>query len=158
MASCLPLAIEPVDTSSQGSESLKEIHYAKSLKIGDMENPTEFIDIHSKIPRADGGKHAWLFLAGCFVFEALIWGKHSSKSWVRQTHISKAFHSPLVSSNPFIPRRHLSLSIRTGLPQLEPAQVVSCTCSHPYHYMLLKHGLQSAASHQWSGSSSFSQH
>ncbi|KAI9650742.1 hypothetical protein NHQ30_000767 [Ciborinia camelliae] len=26
------------------------------------------------IPRADGGKDAWLFLAACFVFEALIWG------------------------------------------------------------------------------------
>ncbi|PQE26869.1 MFS monocarboxylate transporter protein [Rutstroemia sp. NJR-2017a BVV2] len=25
-------------------------------------------------PRADGGKDAWLFLAGCFIFEALIWG------------------------------------------------------------------------------------
>ena len=29
----------------------------------------------NNVPRADGGKHAWLFLAGCFVFEALIWGK-----------------------------------------------------------------------------------
>lgn len=27
------------------------------------------------IPRVDGGKDAWLFLAACFVFEALIWGK-----------------------------------------------------------------------------------
>lgn len=27
------------------------------------------------LPRADGGKNAWLFLAGCFVFEALVWGK-----------------------------------------------------------------------------------
>jgi hypothetical protein len=27
------------------------------------------------IPRADGGRDAWLFLAGCFVFEALIWGE-----------------------------------------------------------------------------------
>ncbi|PQE07655.1 hypothetical protein CJF30_00007370 [Rutstroemia sp. NJR-2017a BBW] len=25
-------------------------------------------------PRADEGKDAWLFLAGCFIFEALIWG------------------------------------------------------------------------------------
>lgn len=24
--------------------------------------------------RADGGKDAWLFLAGCFTLEALIWG------------------------------------------------------------------------------------
>lgn len=26
-------------------------------------------------PRADGGRDAWLFLAGCFVLEAMIWGK-----------------------------------------------------------------------------------
>jgi len=29
----------------------------------------------TNVPRVDGGKHAWLFLAGCFVFEALIWGE-----------------------------------------------------------------------------------
>lgn len=29
----------------------------------------------TSVPRPDGGKHAWLFLAGCFVFEALIWGE-----------------------------------------------------------------------------------
>lgn len=26
------------------------------------------------LPRADGGKDAWLFLAGCFFVEALVWG------------------------------------------------------------------------------------
>lgn len=26
-------------------------------------------------PCADGGRAAWLFLAGCFVLEALVWGK-----------------------------------------------------------------------------------
>ena len=26
------------------------------------------------LPRADGGKDAWLFLAACFVVEALVWG------------------------------------------------------------------------------------
>jgi hypothetical protein len=29
----------------------------------------------SELPRADGGRDAWLFLTGCFVFEALIWGE-----------------------------------------------------------------------------------
>ena len=28
------------------------------------------------LPRADGGRDAWLFLAGCFCIEALTWGKH----------------------------------------------------------------------------------
>lgn len=27
------------------------------------------------LPRADGGKDAWLFLAGAFAIEALVWGK-----------------------------------------------------------------------------------
>ena len=27
------------------------------------------------LPRADGGKEAWLFLAGCFFVEALVWGE-----------------------------------------------------------------------------------
>ncbi len=27
-----------------------------------------------KVPKSDGGKHAWLFLAGGFFFEALVWG------------------------------------------------------------------------------------
>jgi hypothetical protein len=27
------------------------------------------------LPRADGGREAWLFLAGCFIIEALVWGK-----------------------------------------------------------------------------------
>lgn len=26
------------------------------------------------LPRADGGKQAWLFLTGCFLLEALVWG------------------------------------------------------------------------------------
>ena len=26
-------------------------------------------------PKADGGKDAWLFLAGCFCIEALTWGE-----------------------------------------------------------------------------------
>ena len=27
------------------------------------------------LPRVDGGKDAWLFLAGCFCIEALVWGR-----------------------------------------------------------------------------------
>jgi hypothetical protein len=27
------------------------------------------------LPRADGGLEAWLFLAGCFTIEALVWGR-----------------------------------------------------------------------------------
>lgn len=30
---------------------------------------------HVHVPPPDGGRHAWLFLAGCFLMEALLWGK-----------------------------------------------------------------------------------
>ena len=30
---------------------------------------------HASLPRADGGKDAWLFLAGSFCIEALVWGE-----------------------------------------------------------------------------------
>lgn len=32
------------------------------------------------LPPADKGKDAWLFLAGCFMVEALIWGRWLQKS------------------------------------------------------------------------------
>lgn len=32
-------------------------------------------DAHEiNLPPVDTGKHAWLFLTACFIFEALIWG------------------------------------------------------------------------------------
>jgi hypothetical protein len=30
---------------------------------------------NQQLPPMDGGKDAWLFLAACFMIEALIWGK-----------------------------------------------------------------------------------
>ncbi|TAQ87516.1 hypothetical protein B7494_g4177 [Chlorociboria aeruginascens] len=37
--------------------------------------PTENGEIGcTNLPRADGGKDAWLFLAGCFVLEGIVWG------------------------------------------------------------------------------------
>jgi hypothetical protein len=32
------------------------------------------------LPRADGGKDAWLVLASCFILEATVWGKYMT-SW-----------------------------------------------------------------------------
>lgn len=32
------------------------------------------------LPRADGGKDAWLVLMSCFILEALVWGKLSTKT------------------------------------------------------------------------------
>jgi hypothetical protein len=33
----------------------------------------------SSLPPVDGGKDAWLFLAACFIIEALVWGKSGSR-------------------------------------------------------------------------------
>src|ERR1700759_5282916 len=52
--------------------------------------PTSSIDA-PRIPRADSGKDAWLFLAACFVLEALIWGFPFTFG-VFQDHYSK--HGP----------------------------------------------------------------
>jgi hypothetical protein len=74
---------------ASGSSSTTELSQT-DLKIsvvvqetGDVD-PSQTVDAEKVVGRekddpdihpADGGKHAWLFLAGCFVFEALIWGK-----------------------------------------------------------------------------------
>jgi hypothetical protein len=42
--------------------------------VGAGGGPSHEIE-QANLPRADGGKEAWLFLAGCFTIEALVWGK-----------------------------------------------------------------------------------
>jgi hypothetical protein len=48
---------------------------------GDLENANQVrpgsteSSQSTKVSRADGGRDAWLFLAACFVFEALVWGE-----------------------------------------------------------------------------------
>ena len=37
--------------------------------------PYEVQNEHVSLPKADGGKDAWFFLAGCFCIEALTWGE-----------------------------------------------------------------------------------
>ncbi|KAF4628960.1 hypothetical protein G7Y89_g9186 [Cudoniella acicularis] len=72
-------------TSQEGSTNLEKQHQEDLLVVenkdvrvnvsvedaentdGDEENEV------ANLPRADGGRDAWLFLAGCFVFEALVW-------------------------------------------------------------------------------------
>ena len=42
-------------------------------------HPHELQNEHVTPPKADGGKEAWLFLAGCFCIEALTWGECMSQ-------------------------------------------------------------------------------
>lgn len=43
----------------------------------------------TKLPRTDGGRDAWLFLVGCFVFEALVWGFPFSYGVFETYYLSK---------------------------------------------------------------------
>jgi hypothetical protein len=43
------------------------------------------------LPKADGGKEAWLFLCGCFTIEALVWGR-SDCLFLRESSIEGNFH------------------------------------------------------------------
>ena len=38
-------------------------------------HPHEMQNENYSLPKADGGKDAWFFLAGCFCIEALTWGE-----------------------------------------------------------------------------------
>jgi hypothetical protein len=37
--------------------------------------PADDASQRPQLPPVDGGKDAWLFLAACFIIEALVWGK-----------------------------------------------------------------------------------
>lgn len=57
-----------VSASGYEEDGLQRAHSRHSQVHGqEFEN--------ASLPKADGGKHAWLFLAGCFCIEALTWGK-----------------------------------------------------------------------------------
>jgi len=45
----------------------------RSIDVSNFE-PAQSFESDLRLPQADGGKDAWLFLAACFTLEALIWG------------------------------------------------------------------------------------
>ena len=69
-------------------------------QIATQENPT--IGRELSLPIPEGGKDAWLFLASCFVVEALVWGlvwgqqpeRHSLIKFL--TYKQQAFHFRLM--------------------------------------------------------------
>lgn len=71
--------ISEADKEQTGEIRLEEIPVPQTANT-DLENGTPTstnVPGIGKNPRADGGRDAWLFLAGCFIFEALIWGKRN---------------------------------------------------------------------------------
>jgi len=59
---------EPSHLIQAPSTEITDVGNGNVTPQQDEEDPT--------IPRADGGKDAWLFLAGCFMFEGIVWGKY----------------------------------------------------------------------------------
>ena len=55
--------------------SLAREENAQENKYSTHLQPEGYEQEHASLPRVDGGKAAWLFLAGCFSIEALVWGK-----------------------------------------------------------------------------------
>ena len=55
----------PATTSESRPESIN-----LEILTSDAEANTQ----SQTLPRADGGKDAWLALAGCFILEGLVWG------------------------------------------------------------------------------------
>lgn len=47
----------------------------QELTVFEQGDETAEREAAQSLPRVDGGKDAWLFLAACFMLEALIWGK-----------------------------------------------------------------------------------
>lgn len=57
-------------------------HKRRHSSINRQPAANESVDVPSisaagdfALPPADGGRQAWLFLAGCFLMEGLVWGK-----------------------------------------------------------------------------------
>ncbi len=70
----------PKPEQSQSSLSRESVHIdardAEGAWLTEQQLPAEIAEREQvNLPRADGGKEAWLFLCGCFTIEALVWGR-----------------------------------------------------------------------------------
>ncbi|CZR52230.1 related to monocarboxylate transporter 2 [Phialocephala subalpina] len=67
---------KPSSSSTSAKTVFEQVDSSQSThRDHDVETVNEPEDSSStSIPPADGGKGAWMFLAGCFIFEALVWG------------------------------------------------------------------------------------
>ncbi|KAE8453211.1 hypothetical protein EG329_011278 [Mollisiaceae sp. DMI_Dod_QoI] len=61
-------------SSKSEEKTLEQVHNSQnsSHDVEAAHGPED--NVLTIVPPADGGKGAWMFLAGCFVFEALVWG------------------------------------------------------------------------------------
>ena len=81
------------------------------------------------LPRADGGRDAWLVLIGCFTLEALVWGYviYLTSLLNAKADSNTVSRGPSESSRTTIPLTSLSTESRlVSLPSRQPP-VVSCS-------------------------------
>lgn len=81
------------------NSSANESH---SQELAEFENGswTEVGHELQSLPRVDGGKDAWLFLTGCFLLEALVWGSSLFHPSVGDVVLTTTRLSVLVRSFP----------------------------------------------------------
>ena len=79
-----------------------------NTRDGDATEP----EIVSTLPPADGGKQAWLFLAGAFMIEALVWGFPFSFGVFQEYY---ATHEPFASQPKGLVAVGTTASVRTAL-------------------------------------------
>jgi hypothetical protein len=70
----------PIPGQSQSSISRESVpidtHHTEDAWHTEQQLPADIGEREqANLPRADGGKEAWLFLCGCFTIEALVWGR-----------------------------------------------------------------------------------
>ena len=58
---------------------------------------------NASLPKADGGKDAWLFLAGCFCIEALTWGEC--------IYLLHLYLAPTPSVPPFMSKKAVTMTL-----------------------------------------------
>ena len=59
-----PARIDPAGATTSDSNEPLDVNFAEDEQAAGASG---------QYPRADGGKDAWLFLAGCFAVEMLVW-------------------------------------------------------------------------------------
>jgi hypothetical protein len=62
---------------NDGDNHAVDVHPDQISGVPDAEKPTKIMsptEADPSLPPVDGGTQAWLFLAGCYVMEALVFG------------------------------------------------------------------------------------
>lgn len=116
-----------------GSQPEQRANVVPTLIIEPMHVDCENLQTRP-LPRADGGKDAWLVLAGCFVLEVLVWGYASRIPSMKAEEIwandIPAFHTLSASSKTTTPPMSPSTAAHLALPPSQLLRAASCSSHH----------------------------